>query len=166
MISSNFEEATTWYLFFNSFDVVDFKKDILFNSLNAELSKYVEKFSAKSLQNDIDVLLNMYSKDKEVIDPEDKNHLVPNPETAPAFELAVKLAKKVDADVCIATDPDADRMGVWVRVKKGQYVSLNGNELESCILEYVSYFKNKTMNFIMIIYLNYLKILDNLMQRM
>ena len=73
MISSNFEEATTWYLFFNSFDVVDFKKDILFNSLNAELSKYVEKFSAKSLQNDIDVLLNMYSKDKEVIDPEDKN---------------------------------------------------------------------------------------------
>ena len=70
----------------------------------------------------------------------------PNPETAPAFDLAVKLAKKVDADVCVATDPDADRMGVWVRVKKGEYVSLNGNELESCIFEYVSYFKNKTMD--------------------
>ena len=71
----------------------------------------------------------------------------PNPETAPAFELAVKLAKKIDADVCVATDPDADRMGVWVKIKKGEYVSLNGNELESCILEYVSYFKNKTMDF-------------------
>ena len=70
----------------------------------------------------------------------------PNPETAPAFDLAVKLAKKVDADVCVATDPDADRMGVWVKVKKGKYISLNGNELESCIFEYVSYFKNKTMD--------------------
>lgn len=70
----------------------------------------------------------------------------PNPETAPAFDLAVKLAKKVDADVCVATDPDADRMGVWVKTEKGKYVSLNGNELESCIFEYVSYFKNKTIN--------------------
>lgn len=70
----------------------------------------------------------------------------PNPETAPAFDLAVKLAKRVDADVCVATDPDADRMGVWVKVKKGKYISLNGNELESCIFEYVSYFKNKTMD--------------------
>ena len=70
----------------------------------------------------------------------------PNPETAPAFDLAVKLAKKVDADVCIATDPDADRMGVWVRTGKGKYVSLNGNELESCIIQYVAYFKNQTMD--------------------
>ena len=70
----------------------------------------------------------------------------PNPETAPAFDMAVKLAKKVDADVCIATDPDADRMGVWARTKKGQYVSLSGNELESCILEYVAHYKNETMD--------------------
>ena len=70
----------------------------------------------------------------------------PNPETAPAFDMAVKLAKKVDADVCVATDPDADRMGVWVRTEKGKYVSLNGNELESCILQYVAYFKNQTMD--------------------
>lgn len=70
----------------------------------------------------------------------------PNPETAPAFDMAVKLAKKVDADVCIATDPDADRMGVWVKVAKGKYISLTGNELESCILQYVAYFKNKTMD--------------------
>lgn len=70
----------------------------------------------------------------------------PNPETAPAFDMAVKLAKKVDADLCVATDPDADRMGVWVRVKKGKYISLTGNELESCIFQYVAYFKNNTMD--------------------
>lgn len=72
MISTNFEEATTWYLFFNDFDVIDFRKDIVFDSLQRELLGYVEKFSEKSLHNDIDVLLNMYSKDKEVVDPEDK----------------------------------------------------------------------------------------------
>ena len=70
----------------------------------------------------------------------------PNPETAPAFEYAIRLAKKVDADVCIATDPDADRMGVWVRVNKGEYVSLTGNELEACIFEYVAHYKGEKMN--------------------
>ena len=71
-ISTNFSEATTWYLFFNKFDVVEFRKDVVFDSLQRELMGRVEKFSVKSLQNDIDVLLNMYSKDKEIIDPEDK----------------------------------------------------------------------------------------------
>lgn len=71
-ISTNFDEATTWYLFFNKFDVIDFRKDLVFESLQRELLGYVEKFSEKSLQNDIDVLLNMYSKDKEIVDPEDK----------------------------------------------------------------------------------------------
>ncbi len=70
----------------------------------------------------------------------------PNPETAPAFDLAIKLAKTKDADVCVATDPDADRMGVWVRVAKGKYVSLTGNELEACILEYVAHFKGKNID--------------------
>lgn len=71
-ISTNFEEATTWYLFFNNFEVIDFRKDLVFESLQREMLGYVEKFSEKSLQNDIDVLLNMYSKDKEIVDPEDK----------------------------------------------------------------------------------------------
>lgn len=67
----------------------------------------------------------------------------PNPETAAAFELALKYAKKIDADIVVATDPDADRMGVYVKVKKGEYVSLTGNELASCIFEYIIYFKKK-----------------------
>ncbi|MBR0039449.1 MAG: phospho-sugar mutase [Lachnospiraceae bacterium] len=67
----------------------------------------------------------------------------PNPETAAAFELAIKLAKEKDADICVASDPDADRMGVYVKVAKGKYVPLTGNELSSCIFEYVAYFRNK-----------------------
>ena len=71
----------------------------------------------------------------------------PNPETAPAFDLALKLAKKVDADLCVASDPDADRMGVYVRVKKGEYVPLTGNELEACMFEYAAFFKSKKYDF-------------------
>lgn len=71
----------------------------------------------------------------------------PNPETAPAFDLAIKLAKDKDADICVATDPDADRMGVYVRVAKGEYVPLTGNELEACIFEYTAYFKSKKYDF-------------------
>lgn len=72
-IAMNFEEATTWYLFFNEFDVIDFKKNQLYDSFKRELLNYVEKFPKKSLLSDIDVLLNMYSKDKEMTDPEEKN---------------------------------------------------------------------------------------------
>ena len=71
----------------------------------------------------------------------------PNPETAPAFELAIKLAKEKDADICVASDPDADRMGVYVKVAKGKYVPLTGNELSACIFEYVAYFRNKELDF-------------------
>ena len=68
----------------------------------------------------------------------------PNPETAAAFEMALKLANKVDADICVASDPDADRMGVYVKVKKGKYVPLTGNELSACIFEYVAFFRKET----------------------
>ena len=71
----------------------------------------------------------------------------PNPETAPAFDLAIKLAKEKDADICVASDPDADRMGVYVRVKKGEYVPLTGNELEACMFEYAAFFKSKMYDF-------------------
>ena len=58
----------------------------------------------------------------------------PNPEAAEAFELALKLAKEKDADLVLATDPDADRLGVYVKDKKsGNYISLTGN-MSGCLL--------------------------------
>lgn len=58
----------------------------------------------------------------------------PNPEAAEAFELALKLAKEKDADLVLATDPDADRLGVYVKDSKtGEYITLTGN-MSGCLL--------------------------------
>lgn len=58
----------------------------------------------------------------------------PNPEAAEAFELALKLAKEKDADIVLATDPDADRLGVYVKdAKTGEYITLTGN-MSGCLL--------------------------------
>ncbi len=61
----------------------------------------------------------------------------PNPEDPKAFELALKLAKKVDADIVLATDPDADRLGVYAKdTKTGEYKSFTGNMSGLLIAEY------------------------------
>lgn len=58
----------------------------------------------------------------------------PNPEAKEAFELGLKLAKEIDADLVLATDPDADRLGVYVKdTKSGEYISLTGN-MSGCLL--------------------------------
>ena len=58
----------------------------------------------------------------------------PNPEAKEAFELGLKLAKEVDADLVLATDPDADRLGVYVKdAKSGEYITLTGN-MSGCLL--------------------------------
>ncbi|MDD6482086.1 MAG: phospho-sugar mutase [Lachnospiraceae bacterium] len=62
----------------------------------------------------------------------------PNPESPKAFELALALAKKVDADIVLATDPDADRLGVYAKdTKTGEYVSFTGNMSGMLIAEYI-----------------------------
>lgn len=61
----------------------------------------------------------------------------PNPEDAKAFELALKLAKSIDADIVLATDPDADRLGVYAKDSKtGEYKSFTGNMSGLLIAEY------------------------------
>lgn len=62
----------------------------------------------------------------------------PNPEAAEAFELGLALGRKVDADLILATDPDADRLGVYVKDSKtGEYHSLTGNMSGCLIGDYV-----------------------------
>lgn len=62
----------------------------------------------------------------------------PNPEDPAAFELALKLAKEVDADIVIANDPDADRIGLHVKDSKtGEYVLFNGNMIGLTVADYL-----------------------------
>ena len=60
----------------------------------------------------------------------------PNPEAKEAFGLALALAKEKDADLVLATDPDADRLGVYVKDKDGEYRCLTGNMSGSLLAEY------------------------------
>lgn len=72
-------------------------------------------------------------KEQELPDGDFPTVSYPNPEAAEAFELGLKLAKEVDADLVLATDPDADRLGVRVKDSNGEYHDLTGN-MSGCLL--------------------------------
>ena len=80
-------------------------------------------------------LANVYVvKEQELPDGNFPTVSYPNPEAKEAFELGLKLAKDVDADLVLATDPDADRLGVYVKdTKSGEYKVLTGN-MSGCLL--------------------------------
>lgn len=61
----------------------------------------------------------------------------PNPEEKSALEMAIALAKDIDADIVMATDPDADRVGIAVKRKDGQWMLLNGNQTASVLTYYL-----------------------------
>lgn len=88
-IAKNEEFATTWFMYFNRCDAEELEKSEVVTILSREIKKYVNggSFSEKSLSNDVDVLLNMYSRNKEKLNPEDKN-------ISPFSHLA--LIKKLD----------------------------------------------------------------------
>ena len=70
-------------------------------------------------------------------DPDFSTVKSPNPENQEAFALAEELGRKVDADVLVATDPDADRLGVEIRQADGSYRNLSGNQIGAIIAKYV-----------------------------
>lgn len=73
-------------------------------------------------------------KEQELPDGDFPTVSYPNPEAKEAFELALKLAKEKDADLVLATDPDADRLGVYVKdSKSGEYITLTGN-MSGCLI--------------------------------
>lgn len=72
-----------------------------------------------------------------VLDPEFATTLFPNPEFPQAFELAEQLGKNVKADLLIATDPDADRLGAAVRQPNGDYHLLTGNQIAALMVNYI-----------------------------
>lgn len=71
---------------------------------------------------------------------------LPNPEDPEAFEYAIKLGKEIDADLLVATDPDADRLGIAVKTGKGHYEVLSGNQIASLMLYYLLKAKKEANN--------------------
>ncbi|NCP83856.1 MAG: phospho-sugar mutase [Bacteroidetes bacterium] len=63
--------------------------------------------------------------------------IYPNPEEQEALTLALKKAKETDADLVMATDPDADRVGIAIKDDKGEFILLNGNQTGSLLMDYV-----------------------------
>ncbi|SQF52205.1 Phosphoglucomutase [Streptococcus pyogenes] len=70
-------------------------------------------------------------------DPDFSTVKSPNPESQAAFALAEELGREVEADVLVATDPDADRLGVEIRQPDGSYKNLSGNQIGAIIAKYI-----------------------------
>lgn len=75
--------------------------------------------------------------EQEFPDPDFPTVSAPNPENREAFDLAMLLANKVDANLILATDPDSDRLGVAVRNTEGDFVILTGNQIGCLLLDYI-----------------------------
>ena len=84
-------------------------------------------------------------KEQELPDGDFPTVSYPTPEAAEAFELGLKLAQEVDADLVLATDPDADRLGVRVKDKNGEYHDLTGN-MSGCLLANYEISQRKAVN--------------------
>ncbi|MCL6586634.1 MAG: phospho-sugar mutase [Anoxybacillus sp.] len=76
-------------------------------------------------------------KEQELPDPNFSTVTSPNPEEHAAFEQAIRVGKEINADLLIATDPDADRLGIAVKNEDGEYVVLTGNQTGGLLLHYI-----------------------------
>ncbi len=93
-------------------------------------------------------LKHLYTVDEQcVIDGNFPTVEKPNPEYAEVFALGIELANKVGSDLIIATDPDADRVGVVARTKDGSFRTITGNQMGALLLDYIitAYEQTNTM---------------------
>ncbi len=72
-----------------------------------------------------------------VVDGDFPTVIYPNPEEHEALTMAINKAKEIDADLVMATDPDADRVGIAIRDDKGEMILLNGNDTAALLFDYV-----------------------------
>ncbi len=86
----------------------------------------------------------MVVKEQELPDGNFPTMKSPNPEHKEGFHLAIEMAKKEPVDLIYATDPDADRIGIIVRNSKGEFITLNGNQVGVLLCEFI--LRNKKLN--------------------
>ncbi|MFB9757538.1 phospho-sugar mutase [Ectobacillus funiculus] len=108
------------------------KLKIVFSPLHGTSNKPVRKALAALGYKNITIV-----KEQELPDANFSTVKSPNPEEHEAFELAIQYGKEIDADILVATDPDADRLGVAVKNTEGEYIVLTGNQTGALMLEYL-----------------------------
>jgi len=108
------------------------KLKIVFSPLHGTSNKPVRKALAALGYTNVTIV-----KEQELPDANFSTVKSPNPEEHEAFELAIQYGKEIDADVLVATDPDADRLGVAVKNTEGEYIVLTGNQTGALMLEYL-----------------------------
>ncbi|AGT30931.1 phosphoglucomutase [Geobacillus genomosp. 3] len=106
--------------------------NIVFTPLHGTSNKPVRRALAELGYQNVFVV-----KEQEKPDPSFSTVTSPNPEEHAAFALAIELGKQVNADLLIATDPDADRLGIAVKNEQGEYVVLTGNQTGGLLLHYL-----------------------------
>ncbi|UNM88805.1 phospho-sugar mutase [Vagococcus sp. CY52-2] len=82
-------------------------------------------------------------EEQAIADPNFTTVTSPNPEELSAFEYAIRLGEELSADLLVATDPDADRLGAAVKLPNGEYRVLTGNQLASLMVHYILTKKNE-----------------------
>ncbi|SEQ76960.1 phospho-sugar mutase [Piscibacillus halophilus] len=105
---------------------------VVFTPLHGTASQLVEKGLTQ-----LGVQHLSFVEEQRPPDPDFTHVELPNPEEAQAFEKAIKLGEDINADVLMATDPDADRIGVATRHNQEQFSILTGNQLGALILDYI-----------------------------
>lgn len=105
---------------------------IVFSPLHGTANKPVRKALRALNYTNVHIVA-----EQELPDPEFSTVKSPNPEEKSAFELAIKVGKEKNADILIATDPDADRLGIAVKNELGEYELLTGNQTGALLLHYI-----------------------------
>ncbi|OHD12533.1 MAG: hypothetical protein A2086_09630 [Spirochaetes bacterium GWD1_27_9] len=114
------------------------KVKIVFTPLHGTGVTLVPKALKKLGFNDV-----IYVDEQMVSDPNFSTVKSPNPEEKETLNMGIQKAKETNADILIATDPDADRMGIVAKNKNGEYVILSGNQIGSILEYYVLSAKQK-----------------------
>ena len=105
---------------------------IVYTSIHGSGNKPVRRVLEKAGFENVTVV-----PEQELPDSEFTTVGYPNPENPAVFELAIKLAEKIDADIILGTDPDCDRVGAVVKTKDGSYTVLTGNMTGTLICNYI-----------------------------